>query len=990
MKCFLPIYMVVYSLLVTPFTQALIGPATTIDGSAIQTFSGTLRLITYHKPSGTILAGVTAGAGDNALSYAPRPASIDTVPTFTGIAGSTILSNKDTSQLIVITNPASPASFTSAYIMSTTATAPTTVCVITATAQNNNPQSRTLTDASNTAVTGKILSLAGGTYNNTAYGFAAIKTNGATTNFAAGTNDALSLITINPTTLAVGSAALLTRATTAVGVFVSGNDGAATGNVPVIVYDEILGRLYVGLNQIVSGGTAGNAATSVGMYSIDDTVSPVVLTNIPMSGNASSGTAPLSTVFNNSGTSIIGATSAGSTRTLSVNKLGVMHTSTKPAGASMNYAYLIVNGGNNTTTLASNQVYALPLVVNNGSAFNNGKLADVTNPGIYPFDTPANTTTSLYTSASAPARVGNGVLPATTVTNTVTSMWVDGDTVYCNVLGTISAVICTGVWKSQAVFDDLGRIVYWTDWEKVTPRGYSSATNSYTSVQFCAVDAVTGQIWGNFGNKLYVTGWTNSRISTDGLVGFINSTLSDGCFSVLDMNASVTGWGASTSQRMALFGGLNTVCFAITGSATYGPTTSPALSFTNGAASSLTNTATTVFTSAYLTTLNDYTATNTNIGLVTTGLPGRVNCLGYTGWSVNNASNTTPAFFLAGVQPQSDADGGLYVYATVAGRGFNPVTDITDLKNGFFLPANNNSWQKLSSITGTPVKIMSRGGALYVLSQSVNDAGQRTDYIFRATLTDTVTNLNNSFRAIATTGVAPSGSNSSLAAATRFYDFMITSTVGGTTAVPTGAEQLMVLTDDGIYTTTCADGTQTDYGASTTDLTLQLNAGWVQIPGSDEYIEMMVSEPDRQRNPHTFWYASFISNADTSYYNSQVMTQLNSNYTGATGTFTANPAITKPGIFNSNSTTSFARLPLMRSIYSDGSRRFFVQTNIIGQEYLTVLPYNVEPTAWNVIDPVAPLVSSAFVGVTAYYWMALIGSTGCLMAGTNTGVVSLQ
>ncbi len=988
------------SLLITPVAHAIIGPVlTTGSGSTTVTFPQSVQANDFHKPSGTWIAALASGAGDNSIVYATRASSPDTLPTFTGIAGSTILSNNTIGKLAVIQNPANRASFTTAYIVTTSASSAGTICVLTATAQNNNPQLAVLNDATNTTVTGKILSLTGGVSNSIGCAFAAVKTNGATTNFAAGASDALRIAKIDATTLALVTSYTPVAATAAQAVFAAAGNATATGSTPALVYDEILGRLYVGLNQIVSGATNANAATSVAMYSVDS--STPALTNLPMSGTSTTtGGALLATVFTSS--QIVGVTAASGSgaQTLSVTKLGIMHTSTTPVPvaditstpATTGYAYLIVNGGNGATSATGNLVYALPLVVNNGTALNNGKLADVTTQTTYKFDTPASAANKLYTNSSVQAIVGNGTLPMA-ASSAVYNMWVDGDAVYCSINNQSSVTNCPGVWKSQALFDQYGAIAYWTDWEKVTPSTFPITSDYDTSVGYFAVDSYTGQIWaqaGNTLNRVYLTAWNNSTTATAGLVGFLNSNLSSGCFSVLDMNSSTTGWGANNAIRMALFGGLNTVCFAMTGSAVYRVTGTPPLTFANGALSSLTSTATTVLTTAYLDTLADYSSTSTNIGLVTTGLPGRVNCLGYSGWSANNASNSTPAFFLAGIQPQDDADGGLYAYATSAGRGFNPTTQISDLKNGFFATSNSNSWQELSNVAGTPVKIMSRGGALYVLSQSVSADGARTDYIFRATLTDTVTNLNNSFLAIATSGVAPSGSNSSLATATRFYDFMITSTVGGTTAVPTGCEQLMVLTNDGIYTTTCADGTQKDYGTSTTSLTLQLNAGWVQISGSDTYIEMMTSSPDRQRNPKTFWSSSFVPNATTPYYNSQVMAQMNSNYTGFSGTFGINPSESKAGVWNSDSTTIFAKLPLLRNIYSDGSRRFVVYANDVTQHTLAALPYNVGSDNWNVTDPQAPISSSALSAVTAYYWIAQIGSTGKLMVGTNNGVVSLE
>lgn len=960
--------------LMTPSIHALIGPALTTGGSTTQTFLTVPLSRSYHKPSGTLVAGLTASVStdNNVLCYASRPSSPDTAPTFTGIAGSSILSGNRIQQVQVIQNPASRSDFNTAYILTTTGATATTLLCLTPTAQNNAPQAAALSAAITFTITG-------GVYSDVGYGFAAYKgPGGAYNDFGALATDGVAIAKIDATTLAMTTATLATPATSAAAFFAGGANATATGS-PSIAYSEALGKVYIAAGQLVSGSAFNNSICNVAMLTVADTPS---LTNGTFTGAA------ISTVMSFS--SIVGSRVNGSGAvTNSINRIRVMQTSTAPAAGTTNYAYLIVNGGTGATTAVGNKVYAVPLVVNNATPANNGKLASIGTQTTYPFDTPVAAVGDLYTTVSVQAIVGNGDLPMA-ATATISDMWVDGDAVYCSIGGTATATNCSGVWKSQAMFDNLGRVAYWTDWEKVTPEGYSTTSDLQTAVASFAVDAYTGQIWGinNAGTNLYLTGWNNTAVSTAGLVGFLNSNLGSGCFSALDMNSSVTGWGASTSQRMALFGGLNTVCFAITGSATYGRTTSPLLAFGNGANSSLTSTATTVLTSAYLDTLDNYVLTGTNIGLVTTGLPGRVNCLGYTGWDALNASNTTPAFFLAGIQPEDAEDGGLYAYATSAGRGFNPTTQISDLANGFFASSNSNSWQELTNVVGTPVKILSRGGALYVLTQSVSDEGGRTDYIYRATICDTVTNLNNSFVAIATTGVAPSGTSSSLASVGRIYDFLITSTCTGTAVTPTGAEQITMLTNDGIYTTTCSVGTQANFG-SISSINLQLVAGWAQLADSDTYIEMMMSEPDRQRNPHVYWFSSFVPDTND-YYNSQVMTQLNSNYTTFSGTFTANPSYSKSGIFNSDSTTKFETLPLMRSIYSDGSRRFFVQASDPFTHYLTALPYNVGSSAWNVLDPQAPISSSALSGAKAFYWIAQIGSSGKLMVGTDTGVASLE
>lgn len=961
------------ALLATLPAHALIGPALTTGGSDTTTFTG-INAKQFQRSSGTWFAAQTTGAGDNAICYATRPSTADLAPTFTGIAGSSTLSNIEFLSLSVIDNPTTPTDPTTAYIVTTSNVTATGLYCFTGTAQNNDPQLAILTDGGGVNTTKGTTNITGGLYDGVGYAFASVLQNSTSASFGASSNDGIALAQINPTTLAMTTSTIQCNASAALSMFSTGTNGTASGgNYPTMFYDATFGNLYVALDSLTS-----STICAVARFAINP--------DTPKLENASFVTGNnFATVFNALNNQVVGYAAVGSSGTATISIpaglnrtfMQVMHTSTSPAVNTMNYAYLIMY----VTTDSLLSVYAVPLVTNNATATNNGMLADAFTYDTHPFDTPVAVANHLYTTSSNQACVGNGEVPGEPA-----DMWVDGDTVYISISGVASTNNCPGLWKSQAMFDNLGRISYWSDWEKVTPVGYDvTGSDNQSSINMCAVDAYTGQIWAvdSSYTNLYVTGWNNTNVATDGLVGFLNSNLSGGCFSTLDLNASVTGWGANTPIRMAAFGGVNTVCFALTGSASY-----DSLSFSNGVGSSLTNTATTVLTDAYVNSLTDYTVND--VGLVTTGLPGRVNCLGYSGWSANNSANPNPGFILAGIQPEAPTDGALYAYVTAAGNGFNATTQITpDLASGFFDPSNDNSWQQLTNVVGTPVKISSRGGALYVLTQSVTDEG-RTDYIYRATICSTLNTLNNSFIAIATSGTAPYGADSSLAAATRFYDFVISTTVGGTTVAPTGAEQLLLLTDDGIYTTTCANGTQTNYGPSTTPTTLQLNAGWEKVDdATNSYVHMNISEVDRQRSPGTFWSSSFVQNADTPFYNSNVMTQGSITYDNADNyNYGINPSADKPGMFNSDSTTSFQTLPLLYSIYSDGNRRFVVYAQNINQHYLVALPYNVD--VWNVTDPQAPINSSVIQGTNAYYWIAQIGSTGMLMAGTNNGVIALQ
>ena len=174
---------------------------------------------------------------------------------------------------------------------------------------------------------------------------------------------------------------------------------------------------------------------------------------------------------------------------------------------------------------------------------------------------------------------------------------------------------------------------------------------------------------------------------------------------------------------------------------------------------------------------------------------------------------------------------------------------------------------KLDRFSGIPVKIQAAGGAVYILSRGV---GTQVDRIFRVTPQSTGIALNTDFVVTASAGAAPSDSNSSLASVDRIFDFVISTT--GTSAY--AGEQLTMLTNDGIYTTTSTQGTNGVFSPAKA----QLNCGWVQVssPSTDATVQYFMTHAERTRGTQSFWFPRFEANAAaTTVYNKNGLHQLN-------------------------------------------------------------------------------------------------------------------
>lgn len=151
--------------------------------------------------------------------------------------------------------------------------------------------------------------------------------------------------------------------------------------------------------------------------------------------------------------------------------------------------YLVIVGGV-APQGTKRTVFALPLVTETGllANVNATQIPHTVSPAISPFLVtrffPAATQAGdLYTSTSIQARVGGGALPGD-----VTDISTAGDTVFASI--STSSSVLPGIFYSQALFDEVGKIKGWTHWQRVgnaisstTALAFDERTGNFLSVQ---------------------------------------------------------------------------------------------------------------------------------------------------------------------------------------------------------------------------------------------------------------------------------------------------------------------------------------------------------------------------------------------------------------------------------------------------------------------------------------------------------------------------
>jgi hypothetical protein len=642
---------------------------------------------------------------------------------------------------------------------------------------------------------------------------------------------------------------------------------------------------------------------------------------------------------------------------LSVHRLAVLHASTGPS-------YLIVNGGNGTRATTANLIYALPLVDNPGSP-NNGAFADVNSALVNgKFVVPAVNPGDLATNDDDAAFVGAGPFPIQIQGNDIqiSDMVVVGDTVYASSAEPLSSLTESGIFYSQAIFDETGKIIRWTPWTKRS-FPYNGFLNNSPQVSFFGVDATTGDVWAVDGvtvTSVMVTSWDKG--ASGSLVGQLNQQLSNnrmcagpcysGCFSVLDLDQSTRGFYGNTCSRYALFGGINKVIFAqvsqsldpYCGEYPGDNVLSPQNVMTN-----------------YTQPQNLLTTTLLECGAVTT--------LEYARRGDVILMEDTGNYFYAGTQ------NGLFVFADPQGNAIN----VNTFGNLNVPPFSNGMWFKAPNINGSVIDIKTTGNTLYVLTVNSTPAAPLQGTLYRIPFAPTVNAMfaPGNIITIAQTMTAPVFNG-----ILRFTGIQIISTD------PLGAtEQLVLSTNRGIYQSARIGGVQA--AVSQTDANWQL----VNNSGNNFYLGiggMNTSIPIAP--PSTVWPFNLQDPLGLRIFNRGSIYQLNGSSDTSAFAFA-------PPFFNSISSSApgskFATLDPITYFWSDGGRRFFIinpsQQGCVSpnNNTLLILPY--DTTDWDVTQPDQDIGMDPILNtIGSYNWVQDIGATGIIMAGTNQGVVGLE
>lgn len=705
-------------------------------------------------------------------------------------------------------------------------------------------------------------------------------------------------------------------------------NGAADVNQVALHYDTQFGRLYIGVRI-----ETGSALTDIGKAVVAGRLSTsgaLLLEQIVANGAISGA----NEIVVGKGTGVVGTD-------LAIKLVRVMHTSTGPS-------YLIVNGGQGTSSQVGNLIQALPLVDNPNSPTTHGTLADKNQSlNNFKFVIPATTAGSLPILGEPASFVGGESLPIDP-NDEVSDMVVVGDTVYVAINEPPTTTNDAGILYSQALYDTNGKIVRWTPWTK---RGASfNAFPGKTlpgnivhdgNVKFLDVDAKNGTLWvveGDTQRVVGVTAWSTGATST-GLISQVSKSLFDGSFAVLDLDQATRGF-TDTVNRYALFGGVEKVIFTRVSEAfSTGTITSPQI------------------------VLTDFSSPQ---NFLQTKCPGCVQVLEY---SRTSTSDSLLNFFFAGT------DKGLFVFTDPTGSGFTSFS--LDTLNS--PPFSTRSWQQIPTISGSVIDIKTSGAdrTLYVLTF---DSKTFSNTLFSIPFANTIGTMfaAGNIRTIGKTGIGV------FAKIAQMYGIQILATGNPIGANPENKEQLILATNQGLFKSNANQA-----GANgIPDAATQTAANWTVIPGTNPIMFFGVAGIDTPIR-HTVWPFSTHDESGANTFEKSQIRQISG--TGNTAGTAANIDTFVPIEFNAlNSPPGFQFFDPITYFFSDGTRRFFIinpTQDPATENKLMVSPYNT--TEWNVGIPQV-LSNPVLQQHERFYWVKQIGITGLLLAGTENGVVGLE
>lgn len=693
-----------------------------------------------------------------------------------------------------------------------------------------------------------------------------------------------------------------------------------------LYYDSILDRLYIGL-QITSGSTTGNVANSI-------VVGQLTSSNILNFYSSAPATA-----LNNGENGIVITKSNGSAESVTSFEPRVMHASTGPD-------YLIINGGPGEQNTVGNQVYALPLVNNPSSSSTHGTLAKkdaaLTNNV---FTIPATSSGDLPITTDAAALVGAGSLPSATDV-TIADIQVYGDTVYVALDETPDLTTDTGIFSSQALFDATGKIIRWTPWQYhlVPLNAFPNSTLPGGAiddggVKFFAIDQQSANTWlaeGTTNQTVGITNWNAGFASTD-MINVLNNHLSTGAYSVLDLPYHTNGFNSATNYRYALFGGNQQVIFTVT-------------SQLDGVREIPTS---------------DFSTAST---MIDTAIPGTARVLEYSRRTTGSNTN----YFFAGTEQ------GFFVFTDSAGNGFD-VNTLAGLNNTLF---TTRSWYPITIITGEPIAIKSSGnGNLYVLTRTLTTNSKQpfTNTLYSIPFQTTTGSMFDpgNIRTIAQTG------SEVFANTIQFFDIAIIST--GSSGSPTTKEQLILATNQGLYYSNADQASNNGI----IDATSQTAATWTLVTSTEKTMFNKVQTPNTPIQ-NTVWPLSIQDGSGINIFDNSSLHQFSGsgNSAGTAILFNNNFIPTNFNTQNGQGNVQF--FDLVETLWTDGARRIIITKN--GNTPSNVTLISSSPLNLAASELAAPLIlNHALInGIKHFYWLAQIGATGQLIAGSDRGVIALS
>ncbi len=917
------------------------------DTSAPRGFLTPVTAKVFDRRTGTFFVGLAAGSSPSAftISKAERP-TFTTTPRFTAVLASTsgllsatieflAFSNQTATLPVLAVVPLGGAAFSTATVFGlyTNGTHET---------QATDGSSTNLNDALGVQTSG-IMNIAANTF----HIFAPVRPSGNLPFGDPGSGVALigievgaTLLNLNIKNATTGLNGNLAAPLNANSTVLRGNSGGAnvvftTPGVPLF-WDDIFNRLYIG----VSIRTGGAAPTDIAKSIVAGRLAGNALVFDPIVADSAITTGATDEIV----------VAAGVETDLFVRHIRTMHTTTGPD-------YLIVNGGNGTVDTASNQVHALPLVFLPENPMIHGTLADKNSAlnSNFKFTVPATTSGDLATTNESPALVGAGMLPIAPNTP-VADMVVINDTVYVSVAQAPSPTNDAGVFYSQAIFDNDGKIARWTPWERATPfNAFPGITLSSGSihdgpVSFFDVDASNGSVWITEGETNRVVGITQwgTGVEPQGLIAQLQGSLACGSYSVLDLDQATRGFLTQTIQRYALFGGANKVVIT---------RISEAYEINNPSSPQL--------------VITDFTLPE---NFLQTFLPKESGCVQALEYSrTSTADGEQLNYFFAGTET------GFFAFADSNQNGFNSNT----LSTLNLSPFSSGSWQKIDTITGSITDIKTSGAGshtLYILAQAPTALSPLGSTIYAVPMTS---NLSTMFapaniRIIAQTGQGVFSSVS------QIYGMQIIAT-NIPDANPEDKEQLIIATNQGLFRSFA-----NQVGSNgISDALNQTAANWQVIPGTSTTPFLGISGMDTPVR-QTVWPFSLEDERKclTFERSSIFQTSGNGNETGTAPEFTLSFV---PAHFNASPLSeSFITLDPIINFFSDGARRFFIFnsfTTSTTQNEIGVIPYTINE--WGLGQPTIITVG-ALEKPNRYFWIRTIGMSGYLMIGTGTGVVALE